>query len=81
MDIQTEKLQLIEQLLKINDIKIMEQVRELLNKEINPIVGYEADGRIITKRDFISKIEQAEDDYSTGKFQTIDELEKEAETW
>lgn len=81
MDIQSEKLQLIEQLLRVRDVRVMEQVRELLNKENNPIVGYEADGRAITQREFIKKIEQAEEEYKSGDYQTIDELEKESEAW
>ena len=81
MDIQAEKLLLIEQLLRVRDVRIMEQVREILNKENNPIVGYEADERAITHLDFIKTIEQAENEYESGKYQTIDELEKESEAW
>ena len=81
MDIQAEKLLLIEQLLRVRDERIMKQVRELLSKENNPIVGYEADGRAITQYDFIKKIEQAEREYESGNFQTIDEIEKESEAW
>lgn len=81
MDIQAEKLLLIEQLLRVRDVRVMEQVRELLNKESNPIVGYEADGRVITLHDFIKKIEQAEKEYESGNYQSIDEVEKESEAW
>jgi hypothetical protein len=81
MDIQAEKLLLIEQILRVRDVQIMEQVRELLNRENNPIVGYEADGRAITQRDFIKEIEQAEKEHESGEYQTIDELEKESEAW
>ena len=81
MDIQAEKLLLIEQLLRVRDERIMKQVRELLSKENNPIVGYEADDRAITQHDFIKKIEQAEKEYESGNFQTIDEIEKEFEAW
>ena len=81
MDIQAEKLLLIERLLQVRDIDVIEQVQELLKKESNPVVGYEADGRPITQQDFIKKIEQAEMEYSKGNFQTIDALEKESENW
>lgn len=81
MDIQAEKLLLIEQLLRIRDARIIEQVRELLKKENNPVVGYEADGRTITQHDFIKKIEQAEKEYESGNHQTIEGLEKESESW
>lgn len=81
MDIQAEKLLLIEQLLRIRDVRVIEQVRELLKREDNPVVGYEADGRPITQYDFIKKIEQAEKEHELGNYQSIEELEKESEGW
>lgn len=81
MDIQAEKLLLIEQLLQIRDAHVIEQVRELLRKENNPVVSYEADGRPITHQDFIKKIEQSEMEYGQGNYQTIEDLEKESEKW
>ena len=81
MDIQAEKLLLIEQLLRIRDIRLVEQVRELLKQDSNPIVGYEADGKSITHLDFIKQIEQSEKEYESGNYQTIDEIEKESENW
>lgn len=56
-------------------------MKELLNKESNPVVGYETSGRPITQRDFIKMIEQAEQEYESGKYQTMDEVEKESESW
>ncbi|MEQ9413470.1 MAG: hypothetical protein RIF39_06550 [Cyclobacteriaceae bacterium] len=81
MDIQTEKLLLIEQLLRVSDAQVIEQVRELLKRENDPIVGYEADGRPITQQDFIRKIEMSEREYEQGNYQTIEGFEKESETW
>ncbi|MCE2993986.1 MAG: hypothetical protein ACK5RG_16105 [Cyclobacteriaceae bacterium] len=81
MDIQTQKLILIEQLLHVDDTTIIDQVRDLLRGVSNPVVGYEANGKAITQKDFIKMIEQAEDEVAMGKYQTIEELEKEAESW
>ncbi len=81
MDIQAEKLQLIEQLLRTRDIRILEQIRELLKKEDNPVVGYHADGKPMTQQDFIQMIEDSEEEYRQGKFQSIDDVEKESEGW
>lgn len=81
MDIQTQKLILIEQLLHVDDTTIIDQVRDLLRGVSNPVVGYEASGKAITQKDFIKIIEQAEDEVAMGKYQTIEELEKEAESW
>lgn len=81
MDIQAEKLQLIEQLLRTRDIRILEQVKELLAKENNPIVGFEANGHPITQHDFIRMIEESQEEYRQGKFQSIDDVQKESEGW
>ena len=81
MDIQAEKLLLIEKLVRIADAKILEQVRQLLEKSKNPVVGYDATGNAITHQDFINKVEEAEAEYRAGKTKTIDELEKDSETW
>ncbi len=81
MDIQGEKLLLIEQLLQIRDVRIIEQVRELLKNSYSPIVGYEANGKPITQQDFVRQIEEAENEYKSGNHQTIDEVEKESEAW
>jgi hypothetical protein len=81
MDIQTQKLILIEQLLHVDDTNIIDQVRDLLRSVSNPVVGYEANGKAITQKDFIKMVEQAEDEVAAGKYQTIEELEKEAESW
>lgn len=81
MDIHSEKLRLIELLLRVKDVRVVEQVGEALNKVHNPIVGYEADGRGITQHDFIKAIEQAENEYSKGTYQSVEEVEKESEDW
>ena len=81
MDIQSEKLLLIEELLQVRDIGMIEQIRALLNRESNPIVGFEANGKAIKRKDFIATIEQAEKEFKEGKYQTIEELEKESESW
>lgn len=55
MDIREEKLHLIEELARIQDIHIIEQIRQLLEKTHNPIVGYTASGQSITQRDLYNK--------------------------
>ena len=81
MDIQAEKLHLIEELARVQDIHIIEQIKQLLKKAHKPIIGYTANGQSITQRDFIHQIEQAENEHRSGNYQTIDEVEKESESW
>ena len=81
MEIEAEKLFLIEQLIRLRDVKVLHQVRELLQKESNPIVGYSPNGSPITKLEFIRDIELADKEYQAGNFQPIEEVEKESESW
>ena len=81
MDIQKEKLMLIEQLLQVQDDKVLSQVRELLKNAKSVIVGYDSAGTPVTQKDFIERIERAENEHKAGNFQTIDEVEKESESW
>lgn len=81
MDIRSEKLHLIEQLLQIQDAKIIEQIQALLEDTNNRIVGYNANGTAITQQDFIKGIEEAEVEYKTGNYQTLDQVDMESESW
>lgn len=40
------------------------------------IVGYDAEGKAITFQEFIDRIEEAEEQYQSGKYKTIDVLER-----
>ena len=51
MDIQKEKLMLIEQLLQVQDDKVLSQVRELLKNAKSVIVGYDSAGTPVTQKD------------------------------
>lgn len=81
MDLQESKLSVIERLLRVQDAQIIEQVKNLLDKENNPIVGYSTKGEPITRKELVHLIEESEEEYTTGKYQTIEQLKKEAESW
>ncbi|HMQ00392.1 MAG TPA: hypothetical protein PKC24_11475 [Cyclobacteriaceae bacterium] len=81
MDIQAEKLQLIEQLAKIQDIQIINQIKELLKQKNNPVVGYEITGQPITRKQLIQRIEDAEQRIDKGEYTTQEDLELESENW
>lgn len=81
MDIQTQKLILIQQLLFVDDTKIIDQVSKILDSSKSNIIGYELTGQPILKRDLLKKVELAEKEFNEGKYQSIDEVEKEAEGW
>jgi hypothetical protein len=81
MDIQAEKLHLIEELARIQDIHIIEQIKQLLMQKNNPVVGYEIDGSLITRKQLIKRIGEAETRIDNGEFITQEDLEKESENW
>ncbi len=81
MDLQTQKLILIEQLLHVDDSTVINKVREILDNSESNTIGYELTGQPISKRDLLKKIEVAEKEFKEGKYQTIDEVGKESEGW
>jgi len=81
MDIQAEKLQLIEELTKIQDMRIVEQIKQLLKQKNNPVVGYKVNGDPITRKQLIMQIEEAEKRIDNGEYSTQEDVEKESENW
>ena len=71
MDIQTEKLQLIEQLAKLEDIEIIEQIKYLL---ANPVVGTKPDGTPIRQSDLIKRAKKAQKDIKAGRIHSQQEV-------
>ncbi len=60
--------------------EVYQKIRAFINGE-NPIVGYDASGKPIKKNQFIADIKEAEAQIEKGEYITIEELEKESETW
>jgi hypothetical protein len=81
MDIQAEKLRLIEELARIQDIHIIEQINELLKQKSDPVVGFEITGAPISRRQLIKRIEEAEQRIDGGEFVTQEDLERESKNW
>ena len=80
MNIQTEKLFLIEQLARVQDTEIIIQIKKILSNIDDPIVGYSI-GSPITKKQLIKRINAAEKRIAKGKFISQDDVEKEASNW
>lgn len=74
MNIQAEKLFLIEVLARIEDVDVIRQVKQLLTQN-DPIIGYELNGNSITRKQLIARIEAAEDRIDNGQFITQEALE------
>ena len=78
MDIQAEKLYLIEQLAKLQDAGMIKQVKELLqdspkDKALN--------SRVITRSDLIARAEASEKAIEQGDITSIEVFEEESKIW
>lgn len=50
-------------------------------KDENPVVGYNASGKAIRKKQFVADLKEAERQIERGEYTTIEDLEKESEQW
>jgi len=81
MDVKAEKLYLIEQLTKLQDAKIIQQIKDLLNAQTDPIVGHKPAGEPITKSDLIARAEASNKAIKEGRLTSIEELKEESKNW
>lgn len=81
MDIKAEKLYLIEQLARVEDIKIIQQIKDLLSSHKEPIVGYKPDGGSITRSELVARARESNKAIKEGRVISLEDLEKESEKW
>jgi hypothetical protein len=79
MDIQTKKLKLIEDFLRINDEKLLDKL-DLLIKEESALVN-SSNLNPMTQNEFHQMVHEAIEDYEKGHIVTQEELEKEVLSW
>ena len=81
MDIAARKMELMDWLLHINDeskLKKIIDLKSILDKEV---VAHTISGYPIDKEEYINMVKEADARISSGKFTTIEDLEKEIENW
>lgn len=81
MDISAKKLELLDWLLHIEDESKLKKVlafKHILDKEV---VAHDAKGYPVSKEEYINMVNEADERISSGKFTTIEDLEKEIENW
>jgi len=81
MDVKAEKLYLIEQLARLQDTKIIQQIKDILSSQSEPIAGYKPGGEPITKSELIARAEASNKAIKEGRLTSIEDLEKESESW
>lgn len=80
MDIQSEKLRLIEQLTQLQDVDLINQIKTLLS-QTNNVAGHEPDRKPITQSDLVERAKASNKAIEEGNITSIDDLEKESENW
>jgi hypothetical protein len=81
MDISAKKLELLDWLLHIEDESKLKKVlafKLILDKEV---VAHDVKGYPVSKDEYINMVNEADERISSGKFTTIEDLEKEIENW
>ena len=81
MDISAKKLELLDWLLHIEDESKLKKVlafKTILDKEV---VAHDVKGYPVSKDEYINMVKEADERISSGKFTTIEDLEKEIENW
>jgi hypothetical protein len=81
MNIHSEKINLIERITHIDDVAIISQLKELLGTSANPVVGYDIDGKPVTKSALTKSLKDAKKRFKAGKFITQDALETASKKW
>lgn len=77
MDLQTRKLNFIQNFLKLESEKAIGQFEKLLRKEINTDSGFKP----MTTSEFQLRIDQSTKDSKNGKVNDVNDLLSEIEVW
>lgn len=78
LELKTDLHHLIEE---INDTSVLKALHTLLKQKSEDFIGFTSDREPLTKKELIKRLEKAETQIRKGQSVTIDELEKEAQTW
>jgi len=78
MDLRVRKLNIIEYLINLQDVKIFDKIESTIFK------SQKQEALIIkslTQKDLIERAKLANEDYANGRVKTQDQAEKESEDW
>ncbi|MCZ8088969.1 hypothetical protein [Flavobacterium sp.] len=81
MDLAAKKNELVNWLLALDDeskLKKIIALKSVLDKEV---VAHTVSGYPIDKEEYINMVKEADERISSGKYTTIEDLEKEIENW
>lgn len=79
-ELQAEKYALIEELMKIDNVSLLREVKTIL-KGSNEIVAVDEGGKALTKSQMQIDLLKAKQSVLSGEYISQGDLEKEAENW
>ena len=82
MDIEATKLELMQLLLNTQKERVLARLKEVFEQEEDEIiVGYQPNGKAITKTDLIARAEASMADIKAGRTTPIKDFKKELDHW
>ena len=75
MNVQSEKLQLIEWLVQLQDLNILQRIKEV--KQDAEVAAYEASLKPMTKEELIARAEESNRDIEAGRVYDLEDVMKE----
>ncbi len=78
MDLQTRKLNLIENLIGLQDENIFKKIEELVNKSLK---STDQSLKQFTEKELIERAQKSNSDYYAGNIKTQEQLEIESKNW
>ena len=76
MNTETLKINLAQRILSLNDLPLLEKIKNLLKAD--DVIYYSVEGKPITKEEFVAEMDAQQNDIENGtaKFHTIDHVRK-----
>jgi len=68
MNIEALKINITQRILNLNNVKILEKIVKLLDKEI--VIGFDSDGKPISEKEYVEDIHTALHSLAEGKLET-----------
>ena len=79
--LQQKKNELVNWLLSLNDESKLKKIIALKSVLDNEVVAHTVSGYPVDKEEYINMVKEADERISQGKYTTIEDLEKEIESW
>ena len=81
MDIAAKKIELLDWLLHINDENKLKKIMALKTILDKDAVAHTVNGYPVDKEEYILMVKEADERITSGNYTTIEDLEKEIESW